>query len=47
VSSLSDFHAYLPAELRAKFLSLKTPFAIQQYLDGMPYIGEERDRSPL
>ncbi|HEX9840781.1 MAG TPA: hypothetical protein VGA72_15640, partial [Anaerolineales bacterium] len=24
-----------------------TPFAIQEYLDRMPYIAEERDRSPL
>ncbi len=47
MSFLSDFHVHLPADLRANFLSLKTPFAIQEYLDDMPYIGEERDRSPL
>jgi hypothetical protein len=47
VSFPSEFHARLPTDLRAKFLSLNTPFAIQEYLDSMPYIAEERDRSPL
>jgi len=47
VSFLSEFHARLPTDLRAKFLSLNTPFAIQEYLDSIPYIAEERDRSPL
>lgn len=47
MSFLSDFHAHLRRDLRAKFLSLRTPFSIQEYLDSMPYIGEERDRSPL
>ncbi len=47
MSFLTEFQSRLPAELHRKFLSLDTPFAIQQYLDGMPYIGEERDRSPL
>ena len=47
MSFLSDFHARLPADLRAKFLRFKTPFAVQEYLDSMPYIGEERDRSAL
>ena len=47
MSFLAEFQSRLPAGLRTLFLSLKTPFAIQQYLDGMPYIGEERDRSPL
>ena len=46
-SFLIEFQSRLPANLRAKFISLKTPFAIQEYLDRMPYIGEERDRSPL
>src|SRR5512147_2094975 len=44
---LKSFRSHLPADLRARFLSLKTPFAIQEYLDSLPYIGEERDRSPL
>ena len=44
---LVGFQSRLPVNLRATFLSLNTPFAIQKYLDSMPYIGEERDRSPL
>ena len=44
---LNEFLSHLPGNLRNQFLNLKTPFAIQQYLDSMPYIGEERDRSPL
>jgi hypothetical protein len=47
MSFLTEFQSRLPADLRAKFLSLKTPFAIQEYLDSLTYIGEERDRSPL
>jgi hypothetical protein len=47
VSFLKEFQARLRTDLRAKFLSLKTPFAIQEYLDSMPYIAVERDRSPL
>ncbi len=44
---ITEFQSRLPANLRKKFLSLNTPFAIQGYLDSMPYVGEERDRSPL
>jgi hypothetical protein len=44
---LTDFESRLPKKLRKKFASLDSPFAIQQYLDSMPYVGEERDRSPL
>ena len=47
MSFLTEFQSRLPADLRRTFLSLKTPFAIQEYLDSLPYIGEERDRSPL
>jgi hypothetical protein len=46
-SFISQFLSHLPAHLRKKFLSLKTPFAIQEYLDSLTYIAEERDRSPL
>src|SRR5919106_5606503 len=42
-----EFQHRLRAGLRRKFLSLTTPFAIQEYLDSLPYIAEERDRSPL
>ncbi len=47
MSFLTEFQSRLPADLRTKFLSLKTPFAIQEYLNTLTYIGEERDRSPL
>ncbi len=47
MSFITEFQSHLPVHLRNKFLSLKTPFAVQEYLDSMPYIGEERDRSPL
>jgi hypothetical protein len=47
MSFLTDFESQLPKNLRRKFNSLNTPFAIQEYLDSMPYIGERRDRSPL
>ena len=44
---IAEFQSRLPTNLRKKFLSLDTPFVIQEYLDSMPYIGEERDRAPL
>lgn len=44
---LEGFQSRLPLALRERFTSLDSPFAIQQYLDEMPYIAEERDRSPL
>ncbi len=44
---ITEFQSHLPANLRKKFLGLNTPFAIQEYLDSLTYIGEERDRSPL
>ena len=47
MSFLSDFESRLPAALRKKLNKLDSPFAIQTYLDSFPYIGEERDRSPL
>jgi hypothetical protein len=47
MSFLKEFQSHLRSDLCAKFLNLKTPFAIQEYLDSMPYIGEARDRSPL
>jgi hypothetical protein len=42
-----EFQLRLPVELRNKFLRLNMPFEIQEYLDNMPYIAQERDRSPL
>ena len=47
MSFLTEFQSHLPSNLRKQFLQLKTPFADQEYLDSMPYIGEERDRSPF
>lgn len=44
---VQQFESYLPKDLRKKFNSLKTPFAIQAYLDTITYKGEPRDRSPL
>ena len=47
MSFLETFVSHLPADLQKQFLQLDRPFTIQEYLDGMPYIGEYRDRSPL
>jgi hypothetical protein len=47
MSFLTEFESRLPSAQRKQFQRLNSPFAIQEYLDGMPYIGEERDRSPL
>ena len=46
-SFLSIFIDQLPQPLQGKFLTLNSPLAIQNYLDAMPYIAEDRDRSPL
>jgi hypothetical protein len=46
-SALAQFEKRLPENLRRVFRGLDSPFAVQAYLDSMPYIGEERDRSPL
>jgi hypothetical protein len=47
MSFISAFESHLPKPLRKKFHQLDTPFAIQNYLDNLPYRGEDRDRSPL
>jgi hypothetical protein len=47
MSFIADFESHLPDVLRRTFQSLVTPYAIQSYLDSMPYIAEERDRSPF
>jgi len=44
---MTEFQSRLRVDLSKKFIRLNTPFAIQEYLDSMPYIGEKRDRSPL
>ncbi len=37
----------LPKELAAVFAQCRTPYDIQLYLDSIPYVGEELNRSPL
>ena len=44
---IAEFESHLPKTLCKQFNQLDSPFAIQNYLDSMPYKGEERDRSPL
>lgn len=44
---IEQFEAHLPGTRRAAFRGLDSPIAIQYYLDGLPYLAEERDRSPL
>jgi hypothetical protein len=47
MSFITDFENQIPDSLRLTFQSLGSPFAIQQYLDDMPYVAVERDRSPF
>lgn len=47
ITFITEFETHLPHTLREQFNRLDTPFAIQNYLDSLPYKGEERDRSPL
>jgi len=47
MSALAEFEDRLPPDLRAAFRGLKTPAAIQEYLDSLTYVAEERDRCPL
>jgi hypothetical protein len=44
---LKEFEHRLSAPLRRRWRALTSPAAIQDYLDSMPYIGEQRDRSPV
>lgn len=44
---IEEFEIHLSSSLINEFRSLKTPAAIQAYLDEIPYIAEELDRSPL
>jgi hypothetical protein len=47
MSFISEFESQLTDEIKMRFQSLTSPYIIQSYLDEMPYIAEERDRSPL
>ena len=42
-----DFIEHLDARNREIFLGLNSPVEIQAYLDSLPYVGEDRNRSPL
>ena len=42
-----SFLNHLPPDLCETFVSLNTPFKIQEFLDSFPYTGEDLDRSPL
>jgi hypothetical protein len=44
---IEQFEARLPGPQLAALRGLDSPVAIQDYLDGLPYLAEERDRSPL
>jgi len=44
---IEEFLHRLPEAQRARFMAFDSPYAIQEYLDEIPYVGEERDRSPL
>ena len=44
---LAEFENRLTRPLRSTFQSLKSPLAVQEYLDSLPYKAEELDRSPL
>lgn len=47
MDGIAEFEQRLPKELRSTFSGLKTPAAVQKYLDSIPYKAEELDRSPL
>ncbi len=47
MSLVSNFESHLTPDLRKTFCSLSSPVSVQVYLDSMPYIAEELDRSPL
>ena len=47
MTSISDFESRLNPNLLKTFQQLSSPADIQAYLDSIPYIAEELDRSPL
>ena len=47
MSALDEFISRLPAPLGSIFMGLNRPIEIQEYLNSLPYLAEERDRSPL
>ncbi len=47
MDAIAEFEQRLPQELLVVWRELKSPAAIQEYLDSLPYKAEELDRSPL
>jgi hypothetical protein len=47
MDAIAEFEKRLPPTLRKVFQGLKSPIAVQEYLDSLPYKAEELDRSPL
>jgi hypothetical protein len=47
MDAINEFEHRLPQTMRSVFQSLKSPVAVQEYLDSIPYKAEELDRSPL
>ncbi len=47
MDALAEFERRLPPAQRLLFYTLNSPAQIQAYLDDLPYIAEELDRSPL
>jgi|WetSurMetagenome_2_1015567.scaffolds.fasta_scaffold114664_2 hypothetical protein len=43
---IAEFEKRLTSNQRSAFHKLKSPASIQEYLDGLPYVAEELDRSP-
>lgn len=47
MDAIAEFESRLSPPQRTIFRGLKSPVAVQEYLDSLPYIAEELDRSPL
>src|SRR5512136_502843 len=47
VDAFAEFENLLPKPLLKIFRGLKSPAAVQEYLDSLPYKAEDLDRSPL
>ena len=46
-AEIEIFLSKLPAEKQEILCGFRSPYQVQAYLDSLPYIAEERDRSPL
>jgi hypothetical protein len=45
--TMMEFIQHLTPSEQSEWESLNSPIAIQNFLDSLPYVGEERNRSPL